>query len=176
MKKLPFAALTLLLAAASPASAQQQPIQLILNFDGPQLGEQLTAMGATWEPRTTETGAPFLSVTFGNGAKALAIKTVCNGEQPFTGCTGLRMVGIFTKNPQSNTATVARQVNEFNIGHPATMATYAESGDAQLNMYVIADNGIAIANLRVHLAVFQNSLAQFSRVLYPSPAAAPAGR
>lgn len=166
MKKLLLFAAPLLAAMpAGPALAQDQ-IQLILNFDGPQLGEQLTEIGATWEKQAGDNGAPFYAVKFANGLNAVAFPTVCNGEQPFTGCTGLRLWANFSKPEEKDAATVARAVNEFNLGHVATMASYSENGEAQINMYLIADYGIAIANMKTQLQVFEASAANFSQALY----------
>jgi hypothetical protein len=162
--------------AASPATAQpqpirpqpsqQQPIQLILNFDGPQMGEMLTEMGATWERRIGDNGQPFYAVTFRNGANVVLLPSVCGGEQPFTGCTGLRLWANFTKPEALTPATIAQRVNQFNLGHVATMASYTDNGNAQLNMYLISDNGIAIANMRTHFQVFEASAATFSQTIY----------
>jgi hypothetical protein len=167
MKTRNFLAAALLAGLASgPAVAQQAPIQLILNFDGAQFGETLTAMGATWQKRANDQGAPFYSIKFSNGANALAVPSVCNGEQPNTGCTGMRLWATFTKPQQLTPGAVAQRVNQYNIGHLATMASYSDNGNATLNMYLIADSGIAIANLRIKLQVFETSAGSFSRALY----------
>ncbi len=165
-KRLFFAAAVFAVAAAIPAQAQQTPIQLILNFDGPQLGQVLTEIGATWEKRTNDQGAPFYSIKFKNGANALAAPSVCNGEQPNTGCSGLRVWATFTKPQQLTPGAVAQRVNQYNTGHLATMAMYADNGNATLNSYIIAQSGIAVANLKTELQVFEASAGTFSQALY----------
>jgi hypothetical protein len=166
MTKRIFLAATLLAGLAAGPAAAQQPIQLLLNFDGPQLGQTLTEMGATWEKRANDEGAPFYVIKFKNGANALAAPSVCNGEQKHTNCTGLRLWATFSKPEQLTPGAVAQRVNQYNIGHMATMASYADNGNAQINLYVIADSGIAIANLRTKLQVFERSTATFSQALY----------
>jgi len=166
MNKLSLFAAALLAVSATPAMAQQQGIQLIVNFDGPQVTQTLTEMGATAERRTNDAGTPYYAITFRNGAKALAYPSVCNGAQPNTGCTGLRLWANFTKPANLTVADVAKKVNDYNIGHAATMTSYSENGDAQLNMYLIADNGIAIANMKTKLQVFEASAATFSQAIY----------
>jgi hypothetical protein len=162
-KRLLFAAALMAGMTAAPASAQ---VQLIVNFDGPQLGQTLTEMGATWERRANEQGAPFYTIKFRNGANGVAVPTVCNGQQPNTGCSGLRLWANFTKPPQLTPGAVAQRVNQYNLTHVATMASYNDNGNAQLNMYLIAESGIAIANMKVKLQVFEASVGSFSRAIY----------
>jgi hypothetical protein len=166
MKTRYFLAAALLAGMGAGPAMAQEPIQVILNFDGSHLSQLLTELGATVEKRTNDEGAPFYSITFRNGAKALAVPAVCTGQQPHTNCTGLRIWATFTKPPQLTPGAVAQRVNQYNIGHLATMATYTDNGSAQLNMYVISENGIAIANLRTKLQVFERSTATFSQAFY----------
>lgn len=161
-----FAAALIAATAAGPAAAQQQPIQLILNFDGPQFGETLTEMGATWQKLANEQGGSYYTIKFANGANAVALPAVCSGEQPNTGCTGLRLWANFTKPPELTPGAVAQRVNQYNLGHIATLATYNEAGNAQVNMYLISEFGIAIANMKLKLQVFEATTASFSQELY----------
>lgn len=166
MKNLHLIAVALLAGVSASPAAAQEPIQLILNFDGSTLGDTLTQIGATWEKRSAQDGSPFYTIKFRNGANAVAVPAVCSGEQPHTNCTGLRLWANFSKPEQLATEAVAQRVNQFNVGHTATMVSYADNGSAQINMYLISDFGIAIQNMRVKLQVFESSTAAFSQSFY----------
>jgi hypothetical protein len=164
-KRLLFAA-AFLAAAAAPAPAQQ-PIQLILNFDGAQLETALTEMGATWERRTNNQGAPFYAIKFrDNGPNTVAYLTLCRDQKAFTGCTGLTLRAGFSKPDPLTPGGVAQRVNQFNTGHPGTMVSYASNGTSQINMVIIASAGIAIANMKAHLQFFDTSARVYSQALY----------
>lgn len=176
MKKLAAIAACLAASAAAAPAAAQQPIQLIVNFDGPQLTETLAEIGAEWERRADDNGTPYYVVKFDNNANAIALPSSCRGEQPFTGCTGLRLWANFDKPEHLNLNQIAVRVNEFNLANYATVATYNGEGASQLNMYLVADNGIAIANMRSQLLLYRNTTGQFFQVLYGDREGQPASR
>lgn len=169
MKILPIFASALLAAAAATPLAAQESIQVILNFDGPHLPEELTGIGAVWDRKVGDDGKAFYyEVGFANGAKAIAFPTTCRDKEENKNCEGLRLTAVFLKAPDGDPKEIATRVNNFNASHLATVATYSANGDAQLNMYIVGHYGIAIANLRTQLRVFEHVAAQFAQELYKS--------
>ncbi|HSG35176.1 MAG TPA: YbjN domain-containing protein [Sphingomonadaceae bacterium] len=171
MKKLALFASALALGLGSTAVSAQDDgqIRILLNFDGPELTQTLEAMGATWERRNGDQGQAIYIVKLKNGATAVAAPSICRGEMVNSGCTGLNLYARFSKPEGKTPGAVAQFVNQYNRGHAATMATHDGQGNAQLNMYIIAEHGIALANLRTQLTVFESGTGSFSRDLYAQP-------
>lgn len=173
MNKLTLFASALALGLGSTAVSAQDDgqIRVLLNFDGPELTQTLEAMGATWERRNGEQGQAIYVIKLRNGATAVAVPSICRGQMVNSGCTGLNIYARYSKPEGKTPGAVAQLVNQYNRGHAATMASHDGQGNSMLNKYIIAEHGIALANLRTQLGVFESGTASYSQALHGTAAA-----
>ncbi len=139
----------MVLGAAGPAGAQQQPI---MAFTTANVIEALTALGVTnaqAQRSTGPSGAPVDYVGFAAGnVRHVAILEVCNAGAP--GCLGLNLLTIWS---DAGAVVDRNRVNEFNAAYSFGKGIVA--GNALIfQRYTISDGGVSRANVQSNISNF----------------------
>jgi hypothetical protein len=140
-----FAALAL---AGAPASAQA----VMLNFSFAEMRQQLTDQGVTiTKEADTEEKTHYIQGKDENGLIFAVYGMECDSETPTPTmrCTGAEMIASFTLADKS-------KINEAldMIDYAAVSDYKGTDGNVKISRYVIFDNGITPANLKVNIEVF----------------------
>ena len=137
------AALTL---AGAPAFGQA----VMLNFSFPEMRQQLTDLksSVTSEAETSDK-IRYLEAKAESGLIYAVYGFECDSKEPSQRCRGAEMIASFTLEDK-NDVDEALDLIDY-----AAVADYKGSdGNLKLSRYVIFDNGITPANLKVNLEVF----------------------
>lgn len=130
----------------APAHAQM----VMLNFSIPEMRQQLTdqKVTITKEDQTTE-GLRFLQGKTESGLVFAAYGMECDTKEVTQRCTGLEMIASFTL---ADAATIDKALDL--VDYAAVSDYKGSDGNLKLSRYVIFDNGITPANLKVNIEVF----------------------
>jgi len=157
--------LAVVAAATVPASASAQGFQvsqIVTSFREPALAAALKQSEATWTKTKGSDGTDYYNITFANGITATGYFTVCKPE----GCMGLTLVADFDEPERKSVAEVDVLLNKFNQAHAAGKVMRGEKGQVQAQAYVIADHGVAMGNLQLHILIFASLCEKLAGVLY----------
>lgn len=157
----PFAALLpAALALAAPASAQQA----ITSFDANAVAAAVTAVGGKPGEAKVENGKTFYMLTLPNGLPAVAYLDDCEGQV----CKVLVVLSSLAIPQDRTVAQVDEMLRQVNNSVPAAKV-FRANDRVVMQHYVLADFGIAPANLQEHLRVFSNVTGSMFQALNPQP-------
>jgi hypothetical protein len=145
MKSIAVAGAFLMLAAVTPAAAQND---LLNDWGIDDVKQAFTNLGVTvTDSGTEESGALYVSGKTAEGMKFLAYGNACEGTPKR--CKGLNLSAIFTLDTN---AEVDRRIKE--IDRMAVGVRHGADNSLEVNRYLIFDDGITRKNLEVNIAVF----------------------
>jgi hypothetical protein len=148
MKITAFSILSALALAGAPAFGQT----VMLNFSFPEMRQQMTDLKST-VTKEAETGEKvrYLEGKAESGLVYAVYGFECDSQEPSQRCRGAEMIASFTLERKDD-VDEAMDLIDY-----AAVADYKGSdGNLKLSRYVIFDNGITPANLKVNLEVFLN--------------------
>jgi hypothetical protein len=147
MKITALSALAALALAGAPAFGQT----VMLNFSFPEMRQQLTDLKSTVtkEGDTEEEKIHYLEAKAESGLIYVVYGAECDSKEATQRCRGAELIATFTPGAKGD-------VNKaLDLIDYAALADYKGSnGDLKLSRYIIFDNGITPANLKVNLEVF----------------------
>jgi hypothetical protein len=147
MKIIALSALATLALTAAPAFGQT----VMLNYSFPEMRQQLTDLKSTVteEGDTEEEKTHYLEAKADTGLIYAVYGNECDSKEATQRCRGAEMIASFELADDGD-------VNEaLDLIDYAAIADYKGSdGDLKISRYVIFDNGITPANLKVNIEVF----------------------
>lgn len=142
--------MALLLAAPQAAAAPE----LLTSFSPQAVSAALRAAGATdvavEQPSPMDDGTHLVTATDGSGRAINLVLRACDKAKPDR-CLGLYMVYRWTL---GDGGVSAGSLNAFNARYAFAKAHVDGDGGLVLDRYVIADGGVAPANLAENIAIF----------------------
>jgi hypothetical protein len=141
--------------ALAPVAAQAQSYsaaRMISSIDDATFTATLGELGATWETEERDDGSLLYAVSFENGLNAFAYFRACSEDGET--CQGLALVAPFDAPDAMTDAQLNEKIRQFNDTYPAGKAFLGTGQESLVQAYVIMDEGISMANLRVQIDVF----------------------
>ena len=140
--------LTALSLAGAPAFAQT----VMLNFSFAEMRQQMVDLKSTVKKEAvTDEDIRFLEAEAESGLIYAVYGLECDNKETTQRCRGAEMVASFKFADDKKVPEALAEIDY------AAVADYAgEDGRLKLSRYVIFDNGITAANLKVNLEVFLN--------------------
>ena len=157
----------LALAIPQPAAAQgYMPNRIVTSFDEQTLVQAAGELNATVQ-KVRQGEVEAYAITFQGNVKALAYLYACENG---TACGGLRMVALMERPEGMDDAAFVSALEDRNRQQRLAKFYRTPAGKAVAERYLVADGGIAMANVRTEMALFRNQILQFARALYPAAA------
>ena len=146
MKITVLAALAALALTGAPAFAQA----VMLNFSFSEMRDQLVAQGVTvTKEEDTAEGLHYLQAKDDTGLIFAVYGMECDSKAVTQRCTGAEMLASFTLSDKTKIDQALDMV-DF-----AAVSDYkGTDGNVKISRYIIFDNGITPANLKVNIEVF----------------------
>jgi hypothetical protein len=147
MKIATLSALATLALAATPAFGQA----VMLNYSFPEMRQQLTDLKSTVteEGDTEEEKTHYLEAKSESGLIYAVYGAECDSKETTQRCRGAEFIASFELADDSDVDEVLELIDY------AAISDYKGSdGDLKVSRYVILDNGITPANLKVNIEVF----------------------
>jgi len=140
--------LAALALAGAPASAQA----VMLNFSFAEMRQQMTDLKSTFKREAvTDEGVRFVEAEAESGLIYAIYGLECDNKEATQRCRGAEMVASFKLKDEGDVPDALAEIDY------AAVADYkGDDGRLKLSRYVIFDNGITAANLKVNLEVFLN--------------------
>lgn len=147
MKIIALSALAALALTATPAFGQA----VMLNFSFPEMRQQLTDLKSTIreEGDSEEEKTHYLEAEDESGLLYAVYGNECDSKESTQRCEGAEMIASFEFADKSDVDGALELIDY------AAVSDYKGSdGDLKISRYVIFDNGITPANLKVNIEVF----------------------
>jgi len=168
-------ALTLALAATALAAgaaqaqpqAQQQapssgPSPVVSQFNSSTIARLLLELNADFEVEAGANGQTVYRVSAQGGLAFTVAPRACATE---TGCVGLVMIAVFTRNDSRSLVELDTLLNTYNDLNPNGKAYRTPDGTVVLQGYVNAAYGISYGNAQAQLLVFGQEIVKLRSAL-----------
>lgn len=150
LKTLICAMLAGILCAAVPATAQNQPV-VVTQFNDSTISRLLLDVQANFEIEASADGGKVFRASADGGLAFTLSPRACSPE---TGCVGLLMIAIFTRNDDRSLIDLDTVLNRYNDLNPNGKVYRTADGTVVLQGYINAVYGVSYANAQAQLLVF----------------------
>ena len=146
---------------AAPAQAQSQQ-QVVTQFNDSTISRLLLDVGTSWNIEGGPEGQKVYRVSAEGGVNFTLSPRACAAE---TGCVGLLLVAVFTRNDQRSLGELDQLLNRYNDVNPNGKAYRIEDGTVVLQGYINAVYGVSYANAQAQILVFGQELGKLRNEL-----------
>ncbi|WP_298467010.1 hypothetical protein [uncultured Erythrobacter sp.] len=146
---------------AAPAQAQSQQ-QVVTQFNDSTISRLLLDVGTSWDIEGGPNGEKIYRVSADGGVNFTLSPRACAAE---TGCAGLLMIAVFTRNDQRSLGELDQLLNRYNDLNPNGKVYRVEDGTVVLQGYINAIYGVSYANAQAQILVFGQELGKLRNEL-----------
>jgi len=146
---------------ATSAQAQSQQ-QVVTQFNDSTISRLLLDVGTNWNIEAGPEGQKVYRVSAEGGVNFTLSPRGCSAE---TGCVGLLLIAVFTRNDQRSPGELDQLLNRYNDLNPNGKAYRVEDGTVVLQGYVNAVYGVSYANAQAQILVFGQELGKLRNEL-----------
>lgn len=161
LKTLTYAMLAAFLCAAAPAAAQNPP-GVVTQFNDSTISRLLLDVQANFDIETSPDGGKVFRASADGGLAFTLSPRACGPE---TGCVGLLMIAVFTRNDGRSLSDLDTLLNRYNDLNPNGKAYRVADGTVVLQGFINAAYGVSYPNAQAQLLVFGQEMGKLREEL-----------